>query len=244
MKIITVASLKGGVGKTSIAIFLSQALQESGSRMLAVDLDHNNNLTDYFLKEMDTEEIKKRNIYHAVAGQVEYADCIYRASHGIDVLPATITLSRIGLEMARDPGVILRFGIALKKLPYDSVVIDTPPALSLELTLGLYAADLVLCPVSPGRWTLQGFEILRCELARLSRTTGGSAPLFAIPSCVTPKEMKKLQSFMNGHLSEYAVTKSSTIRRATDRGHTLSVKSASHEEFRSLALEIIRERSK
>lgn len=52
MKIIVAASIKGGVGKTSTAVFLAQALVTRGHNVLAVDGDHNNNLTDFFLRDV------------------------------------------------------------------------------------------------------------------------------------------------------------------------------------------------
>ncbi len=51
MKVITFGSLKGGVGKTTCAAFLAQALASKGARVLAADIDANNNLTDYFLRD-------------------------------------------------------------------------------------------------------------------------------------------------------------------------------------------------
>ena len=48
MKILTAANLKGGVGKSTLAIYLALALKDRGKRVLAVDLDPNNSLTDFF----------------------------------------------------------------------------------------------------------------------------------------------------------------------------------------------------
>lgn len=150
MKIITVASLKGGAGKTTIAVFLARAFRELNKQVLVVDLDHNNNLTDYFLRGKDPEELENLNVYHVLTGRKNIQDCIYESSDttDIDVLPCTISLNKIGSELARDPGALLRFGPQLKKLSYDIVIIDTPPALCFELSAGLYASHVVLSPLS------------------------------------------------------------------------------------------------
>ena len=70
MKIITIASLKGGVGKSTLAIFLSQALAQLNTRVLVIDADPNNNMTDYFLRKIPSEEIESRNLYHVLAGKL------------------------------------------------------------------------------------------------------------------------------------------------------------------------------
>ncbi|EMN94783.1 VirC1-like protein, partial [Leptospira interrogans serovar Medanensis str. UT053] len=62
MKIICLASMKGGVGKTTIDVFLAQAFFQLGFRVLVVDMDPNNNLTDYFLRAISVGAISSQNI--------------------------------------------------------------------------------------------------------------------------------------------------------------------------------------
>ncbi|MCD2412224.1 ParA family protein, partial [Borreliella burgdorferi] len=48
--VITLASLKGGVGKSSLSILFSYVLKELGKKVLLIDLDPQNSLTSYFNK--------------------------------------------------------------------------------------------------------------------------------------------------------------------------------------------------
>ncbi|EMN01176.1 ParA family protein [Leptospira noguchii] len=48
MYIVVIASSKGGVGKTTHSTNLAVQLARRGKRVLAADLDLNNNLTDFF----------------------------------------------------------------------------------------------------------------------------------------------------------------------------------------------------
>ncbi|MGQ2802095.1 ParA family protein, partial [Leptospira santarosai] len=66
MKIVTLGNLKGGVAKTTTAINLSIQLSGRNKKVLCMDLDLNNNLTDFFLRGVREEELDARNVYHAL----------------------------------------------------------------------------------------------------------------------------------------------------------------------------------
>lgn len=85
-KVISIASLKGGVGKTTLTVFFAQALPK---KILCIDLDHNNNLTDYFLRETDVEEIENKSIAKVFTGSRLIQDCILKSPLGIDAIPTT-----------------------------------------------------------------------------------------------------------------------------------------------------------
>lgn len=235
MKAIAIASLKGGAGKTALAIFLALSLKARGMRTLAVDLDHNNNLSDYFLRSADTASIEARNAYHALSGSLAVNDCIHETPSGVDCLPATVSLGRVSLELARDPGSLLRFSPALKRAGYDMVVIDTPPSLCLEMSAGLYAASLVLSPVGFTRWTAQGFAILSEELQRVQSTLLREIPMCAIAANLSAAECAKLNQSHALPLAPVAILKSAAIRRACDRGLALAPNSKSARQFDELA---------
>jgi cellulose biosynthesis protein BcsQ len=235
--IITIASLKGGAGKTALAVFLSQLLSEN-KRVLAVDLDHNNNLTDYFLRRHDTDLLESANVYHVLSAKKHLKDCTYQTA-GPDVLPATISLTRAGLELARDPGSILRFGRIIKEAGYDHAIIDTPPALSFELSCGLYAAQTVLSPVSAGRWILHGHSILAAELKSVQETRGSEVPLFAVCVNVSEAQKRKLGRCGIPGLLESAILSSRAVKHCCDLGRPLSRDTNSYAQYASLVREVL-----
>lgn len=237
MKVISVASLKGGAGKTAVSIFLSQLLSEKG-RVLAVDLDHNNNLTDYFLRSVDTERIEAANVYHVLTGTRRIEDCIHE-SGSVSVLPATPHLARAGFELSRDPGAILRFSKTLKKLDFSAIVIDTPPALSFELSAALYSSCTVVSPVSLSRWTVQGFALLRDEISGVSHAIGRGPRLLALPAQVNATQEKKLRAGAFADFTRACIHRSAAIKSACDSGKPLKATSESYAEFRALAKELV-----
>ena len=117
MRIIVAASIKGGVGKTSTAVFLAQALVAQGRSVLAIDCDHNNNLTDFFLRDVDPQTLQARNVYNVLSGQMNPTEAVFPLASGPAVLPATPTLVRAAAELGQDPGALLRFPAALRWRP-------------------------------------------------------------------------------------------------------------------------------
>ncbi len=61
-KIITIASIKGGVGKSMLSIIFSYILSEMNNKVLIVDLDPQNSLTSYFLQYI--RNIELNNVYY------------------------------------------------------------------------------------------------------------------------------------------------------------------------------------
>jgi chromosome partitioning protein len=238
--ILTISSLKGGVGKTTIAVFLAQALRQGGHRVLSVDLDHNNNLTDYYLREgFDCEAIEARNIRHVLTGKASLDSAVRHVPLG-DVIPATPSLSTVGYELAHDPGAVLRLRSGLRKLEYDYVIIDTPPALTLELTAGLYAADVVLVPVSASRWTVQGYQVIAAEVARVEESVGVSPRMLAVPSMVSPAEEVDLRTVGDGvwTLTATAIRRDPAIRAAASEGRALRGGTHGARAFAALGVEV------
>lgn len=180
MYTITIGSLKGGVGKTTLAVNLSLQLSAKGKRVLAIDMDVNNNLTDFFLRRLPTSErgIDCANVYHALLDLAPIQDCVYTSEFGVDVIPATVGLKSLAVDCGGDFLSLLSFEEKVKRLGYDFVLIDTPPYPVAELKLAMSISDLVLCPVVPRRWSFQGSDTLACELEEL----GGLGIL--IPDCV------------------------------------------------------------
>lgn len=239
MKVITFGSLKGGVGKTTCAAFLAHALTAQGARVLVVDIDANNNLTDYFLRNTAAEELEARNVRHILADRMNPAEAVHQsAAHGIDVIPATPELHSVGVELASDPGALLRFPVDLRQLEYDFIVIDSPPALVVELRAALYAADLVLVPIAFSRWTIGGFRLLRRELGKVTKSTGTEPDLRALPSCVTEKEAEQLRGIDSWCSTQTAIFRSASVKAASSSGRTLKEGSKPWENFRDLADEV------
>ncbi len=161
---IAVLSQKGGTGKTTAVRTLADALRRAGVRTLAVDLDPQGNLSDYF----DVPPDAQPTIGDVLSGRVAAAEAI----HG-DVIPANLNLAETELSLGGRLGRELTLRRALAKLPegdYELILIDCPPSLGLLTVNALVAADHALITAEAQYFALQGVQ-QALEVIELARDT-------------------------------------------------------------------------
>ena len=160
---IAVLSQKGGTGKTTTVRTLADALRRAGARTLAVDLDPQGNLSDYF----DVPPDAQPTIGDVLSGRAGAAEAI----HG-DVIPANLNLAEAELALGGRLGSELTLRRALAKVPdgYDLVLIDCPPSLGLLTVNALVAADYALITAEAQYFALQGVQ-QALEVIELARDT-------------------------------------------------------------------------
>lgn len=239
MKVIAFSSLKGGVGKTTAALFTAQALANAGRRVIAIDADANNNLTDALVRDETATIIEEHSLYRALTGRRPLAECVIPAMLNIGMVPGTPTLAQAGLELAQDPGICLRFPMELKALDAEVIVIDTPPALTIELTLALYAADMVIVPVGLSRWTVSAYHVIADRVRVVEKTTGRAIRLLALPDIVTERETETLRKLNGWSMTRTAIFRSAAIRNAANTGRALKDTGKAWTWYGELAREVM-----
>jgi chromosome partitioning protein len=148
---IAVLSRKGGTGKTTTVRTLADVLRRRGMRVLAVDLDPQGNLSDYF----DVPPEADPTIGDVLMDRATIAE----AAHD-GVVPANLTLAEAELSLAGKMGRELTLRRALGSVAddWDLVLIDCPPSLGLLTVNALVAADDALLTAEAQYFALQGVE--------------------------------------------------------------------------------------
>lgn len=159
-RIIAIANLKGGVGKTTTAQNLGAGLTRSGKKVLFVDMDIRQNLT--FALNGSNE---CRSIYDLLQG-AEISAAIQKTASG-DLIRGDFELSNY--DVSED-----RFKAILEPLRsiYDYILIDTPPNNNTAVSAALAASDAVIIPAQTNIFSVQGLfneietiKAYECEIA-------------------------------------------------------------------------------
>ncbi|NVN91966.1 MAG: AAA family ATPase [Desulfuromonadales bacterium] len=174
MKILSSYSIKGGVGKTALAVNLAFALREAGLRTLLLDLDPQGAASFYFRVD-SAEKFRMRDTLSLVEGlrrNIRESDF-----PGLDIIPSNlgyrhfdILLDGMGKRRKQLRRVLEEF-----KPDYDVILMDCPPNITLLSENVFRASDAILVPVIPtvlSQRTLEqlsGFfreEDLSCDMLR------------------------------------------------------------------------------
>jgi len=150
-KTIAILSQKGGTGKTTTVRTLADIFRRVGLRTLAIDLDPQGNLSDYF----DVEPEAFPTVAEVLQGTAAAVDAIHD-----DVMPANLRLAEAELALGGRMGRELSLKRALAKVgdEYDAILIDCPPSLGLLTVNALVAADYALITTEAQYFALQGVE--------------------------------------------------------------------------------------
>ena len=174
MHVLSVSSLKGGVGKTTVALGLASAAFTQGLRTLVVDLDPQCDATtglgaigEFAETVADVLESPRHNIVHRAI-----VSSTWNKLHTgkIDVLvgsPRTQALD----SPAPTINEIWRLEVALAKVEqeYDLVIIDTPPSVNGLTRTAWVASDRVIIVSEPSLFSVVAADRTMHALAELRR---------------------------------------------------------------------------
>lgn len=179
MFVVSVCSLKGGVGKTSVVLGLAAAAMKKGLNTLVVDLDPQGDATyalgvDGGAKDVgDVLDKPKRRVLAESIVASPWAS----GAQVLHVIPGSAESAMYDRPDATGEDLHM-LATALRKLEYDLVIVDAPPSLSGLTRQALVASDRAIIVAEPGAFAVKAASRLLTAIDDIRRReAGGLQPL-------------------------------------------------------------------
>lgn len=230
MKVVTFSSLKGGVGKSSLSILTANRLGAAGYRVLVIDMDLNNSVTNYYINKETKEGIKsEKNIAKALLASDNYlADYIVLTDRrGVDLCASSLYLIDLrGMSERRLSQILPSI-----EDQYDVVIIDTQPTYDNLVLSAYHASDFIINPINFSQFDFNTasfmYDKLRLETDKIDNwhlSVNGYNHRFEKSTTGTQKEYEELfrSKFENLTPRETWFPWTSALRKTIDRNMFLS----------------------
>jgi len=142
---------KGGTAKTTSTLNVAAALVERGRRVLTMDLDPQASLTMALGVDVTKLEL---SVYDLLADErLPLSDVVLQTGiKGLDLVPSHPDLAAAELELLNVLERERRLDEKIRQsqpLPYDFVLVDSPPALNILSINILVASSALVIPIEP-----------------------------------------------------------------------------------------------
>ena len=170
--IVSIVNNKGGVGKTTTSINLSNCLAINGKTVLLVDADPQAHSSRGLGVQIEAEQETLKNILSIKSNQLytlfyekNIKDIIIHTKrHKLDLIPADTELSDVIEKLYRTYRLFreefLLGCLEPIKSDYDYIIIDCPPGLGVLATNAIKASDFILIPCEMSKGSLDGISDL------------------------------------------------------------------------------------
>lgn len=223
MKIITIITEKGGVGKTTTSIHLGASFAEKGKKTLLIDFDAQRNLSIGYKIEKDFEYTSK--------------DFLEGKFENFSLTQKNENLFILAGDRRIEEGKYQRNSLAkslevLKQLNFDYVIIDCPPRpITGEIGLGemaLTASDYVISPIWAEEYSIEGINEMLPSITRIKNSHNSKLDFLGFffnmveENTIDFREYRKIaQNEAKEYFFRTYIRKDSAIGRAKKKGETV-----------------------
>lgn len=158
-------NLKGGVGKTHLSFATAVRLALYGAKVAIIDLDQQGNAT----QACGIDAGDKPALIDIITEKLNIEDCMVPVIEGLHILPSRIenaVLDNIFAINSLPVDKELKKRVDRLKNFYDFIFIDCPPSLGQTVSSAALAADHIVVPIDPEKFSLSGLNITLKELER------------------------------------------------------------------------------
>lgn len=184
-KVISFINMKGGVGKTTLAVNCGYTLtQDFGKKVLIIDVDPQMNASQYTLKESQVREIYNHpeKTIHGIIAQDSHLpevleeepdeeemqfEGIFQIKNNFDIIPSHLMIMDQNLDSS--PYKLTRFIEDNLLSRYDTIILDLPPTISSYTKIGLLASGYYIVPMATDHLSFLGLPLLQKYILKISR---------------------------------------------------------------------------
>jgi chromosome partitioning protein len=219
--VISIASQKGGVGKTTTTISVAAGLAHRGRRVLLIDTDSQANASKVLVPHYP--QVRREDSVYATIVQRQSLPITQTSIRNLDIVPAHILLADTDIELstAKDHREArLKRELDKVKDGYDSILIDCPPNLGWLTLNALTAADAVVVVVAPGYFELDSIVQISKTIAEVHEYFNSELKLLgylfarSTPTVNTKLALKILRQTYTNQVLDTIIPENTDIREA------------------------------
>jgi chromosome partitioning protein len=230
VKTIVLANHKGGCAKTTTALNLAVVLAKQGSRVLAVDLDPQGNLSVALgadLQELESTRCTSHRMMIDSKGEI--AAYLMRARPRLDLIPSCLdhdaeTLIE-GQPVSRD--LLLKNKLLSARSGYDYCVIDTPPSLRAPTLNALAMSDMTVIPIESSMFALVGLTQLMRMVSAVRRAHApkmiilGLSTMHVARQTVDKEVRSQMEAIFKTNVFDTRIPRAAAVNAATGMGKSI-----------------------
>ena len=191
MKVITFSSLKGGTGKTSVALQVAGKLALK-NRVLMIDLDSQKNTSLVLASEDHTD-----TIHDLLNDKINISDAIHNSVFkNVNFIQGSLKMSDITIDT-------LTFKRKLESIynDYDYVIFDTPPVINSAVRSAYAVSDIVVSPIQYELFNISNVDTLITKIQDVNKHT----KIVLVPNMINPRSKlyKTVGEFLEDSITQY-----------------------------------------
>ena len=243
MKTISVVNQKGGVGKTTMTVNLSNELSYKGFRTVLLDLDRQTDLTDVFLPD----GYKGPNIVDLLQKKCTVDEATVTITDHLAIIPGSKAINKFHFKGSEGALVPVTKHLASKAV--DFVLLDHPPAFHNAAFAGFVASDEILIVSEVEKFSIKNLKELMVDLSWIKKKYQPTLHILGVAlnkidnrRCLTQAMLSKCRSAFGKAVFETTIGNNTSIPNSLDKNmpvRNLHWRSPTVSQFAKLAEEML-----